>query len=102
MSLSRIAAVWEVVEIEGEEFKIRSLTRAEAARFQNMAAHNKTLADLEVAVVAAGTETPVDEVQAWYKDTATHVVDTLIVAIKDLSRLDEGAQKSGGTGDSPG
>jgi len=95
VSLPKILTAHETVEIEGEAFDIRALTRAEAARCQKMVRDGVSLADLEIAVIAAGTDTPRDEAKAWYETTPSHAVDQLIIAIKDLSRLDEGAQKSG-------
>jgi len=46
-------------------------------------------------VLAAGTDTPADEVTVWYENTPSHAVDQVLVAIKDLSRVDDEAQKSG-------
>jgi hypothetical protein len=95
MTLPKILVPHDVVEVDGQTFDIRALTRGEAARFQKMVADGVSLADLEIAVLAAGTDTPKDEAQAWYEATPAHAVEVVITAIKDLSRLDEGAQKSG-------
>lgn len=93
--LAKIPPQTATVEVEGETFDIRSLTRAEAARFQKLVADGISLADLEIGFIAAATDTPRDEAKAWYEATPSAAVDALINAIKDLSRLDDGAQKSG-------
>jgi hypothetical protein len=95
MTLPKILAAHQTIEVEGSEIDIRALTRAEAARFQKMSHDGKPLADLEIAVIAAGTDTPLDETKAWYESTPSHAVNEVITAIRDLSRLDEEAQKSG-------
>ena len=95
MSLQRIPTSYETVTIEGAEFKIRPITRAEAARCQKLVADGTDVADLEILVVSYGTDTAEDETRDWYASTPSHAVDALLNAIKDLSRLDEGAQKSG-------
>ena len=95
MTLSKILPEHRTVKIEGQEFDIRALTRAEAARFQKIVRDGAGLAELEIAILAAGTDTPLDEATAWYETTPSHAVDQMIDAIKEISRLTEGAQKSG-------
>lgn len=95
MTLPKILTAHHTVEVEGVELDIRALSGAEAARFQKMVQDGKTLADLEIAILVAGTDTPVDEVKAWYEATPRYAVNQVLTAIKDLSRLDEEAQKSG-------
>lgn len=95
MSLPKILTPHQVVEIEGEEFDLRALTRSEVALFQKQAESKWTMAELECAVIAAATDTPKDEVSEWYETTSTHVVEQLILAIREMSRMTEGAQKSG-------
>lgn len=102
MSLPKIPPPRSTVEVNGELVEIRGLTRAEAARCQKMVEQGAAWADLEIAVVGYGTDTPTDDVAAWYEATDGHAVEALVDAIKTLSRLDEGASKSGGAGDSPG
>lgn len=95
MSLPKVYAAIETVEIAGETFEVRMLTRAEAARFQKMILADAPGDALEVSVIAAATDTPEDEVREWYGATPAYAVQELVVAIQRISRLDEGAQKSG-------
>lgn len=102
MSLPKIPAPRDTIELEGEFFEIRGLTRAEAARCQRMVEAKAHWSDLEIMVISCATDTPKDEVADWYEKTAGHVVNELVAAIRTLSRLDEGASKSGAESDSPG
>ena len=57
----------------------------------------------EVALLAAGTDTPEAETKAWYETAPTYVIDPIILAIRRISKMDdEEAQKSGGDSDRPG
>lgn len=102
MSLPKFPAPRTTVEIDGEFIEIRGLTRAEAARCQKMVEGAQDWAALEIAVIAAGTDTAAEEVADWYGKTPSHVAEELFNAIRVLSRIEEGASKSGGAGDSPG
>lgn len=95
MSLQRIPTSYETVTIEGAEFKIRPITRAEAARCQKLVGEGTDVAELEVLVLSYATDTDETEVRDWYASTPSGAVDELLNAIRDLSKLDEGAQKSG-------
>ena len=95
MSLPRPALERSKVEVDDAVFEIRSLTRAEAAACQRLVEREAAWDELEIAVIAAGTETPADEVRAWYADVPSHVAEAVFNAIRVLSRIDEGAQKSG-------
>ena len=95
MTLPKILTEHATVTIAGQDFDIRSLTRAEAAKLQKMVADGKQGSDLEIEMIAAGTDTPRDEVRAWYEATPSKAVDQLVTAIRDLSRVDDDAQKSG-------
>lgn len=95
MSLPKFPARRETIEIEGEFIPIRSLTRAEAAAFQKMVAADSPWDELEMAVIAAGTDTDLEEVRDWYKATPGDVAERISTAIRQLSRLDGEAQKSG-------
>lgn len=93
MALGKVPANHETVEVGGAYFDLRGITRAEQARFQKMA---EGPADaLEIAVIAAASDTPADEVRAWYETTEGWAVEELLTHIKRMSRLNEGAQKSG-------
>lgn len=95
MSLPKFPARRETIQIDDEFIPIRSLTRAEAAQFQKMVAAEVDWAELEMAVIAAGTDTDLDEVREWYKATPGDVAERISTAIRVLSRLDGEAQKSG-------
>lgn len=95
MSLPKFLATHRTITVEGQDIDIRSLSRAEVGRIRKMADDGASLADLEIAVLAGGTDTPIDEVKAWYEDAPSPVVDPIIAAIRELSRVEEeGAQKS--------
>lgn len=104
MSLPKFHPRRETVRIEGELVEIRSLTRDESARCQKLVDANPpdVVREIEIAVIGYGTDTPTDEVRAWYEQTDSHAAAELFDAIKALSRIDEGASKSSGAGDSPG
>lgn len=102
MALPKIATHHETVDVAGALFDVRVITRAEAARFQQMQEGGCKNDELEMAVIAAATDTPADEVADWYAVTPGWAVEELIGEIKRISRFVEGAQKSGGTGDSTG
>lgn len=95
MSLPKFPARRETVEIDGEFIAIRSLTRHEQAQFQKMVAAGVEWDELEMAVIAAGTETELEEVRDWYRATPGDVAERLSTAIRVLSGLDGEAQKSG-------
>lgn len=101
MTLPKFPARKETVEIDGEFIPIRSLTRGEQAQMQQIVEGGLHWSELEMAVIAAGTDTPLDEVREWYAATPGDVAEQLSDAIRVLSRISEGAQKSSGTGDSP-
>lgn len=103
MALGKVATSHETISVAGTLFDIRVITRAEAATFARMQReHPEAQDELEIAVIAAATDTPVEETREWYAATPGFAVEELLVAIKRLSRLTEEAQKSSGTSDSPG
>lgn len=101
MSLAKIPTDHQTVDIGGQFFDVRVLTRGEAARMRELEEAGDR-AELEIAVIAAATDTPLDEARQWYRATPTWAVEELIGHVMRISRLDEGAQKSSGTGDRPG
>lgn len=92
--LPKVYAGIEQVEIAGEKFEVKVLTRADAARFQKMTLAGAPGDELEVAVIATALDTPLEEVREWYGSTPAWAVEELLAAIQRISRLDEGAQKS--------
>jgi hypothetical protein len=95
VTLPKIHAPHETLDVAGSVFDVRVLTRAEAARFQKMVTDEVPADQLEIAVVAAATDTPLDEVREWYGVTPSWAVEELLGHIKRMSRLDGEAQKSG-------
>jgi hypothetical protein len=102
VTLPKYHTAHETVDVEGELLDIRVITRAEQARFQKMVEAETPKDELESALLAVATDTPIDEVRAWYATTPGYVVEEIMGHISRISRLGEGAQKSSGTGDSPG
>lgn len=102
MTLPKIHTKHETVDVAGALFDLRTITRAEAARFNRMQEDDAAKDDLEMAVIGAATDTPLDEVRDWYGSTPGYAVEELLGHIKRISRLTEEAQKSGGESDSPG
>jgi hypothetical protein len=96
MTLPKILARHDTVTIADQEIDIRTITRAEAAKLQKMAQDGAAGGDLEIQMIAFGTDTDPAEVKEWYAATPTLAVEELLDAIKQLSRFgDEEAQKSG-------
>jgi hypothetical protein len=100
MTLPKVHAPHETIDIGGALFDVRVLTSADAARFQRMVEDNTAKDILEIEVIAAATDTPVDETKDWYGATPAWVVEELIGHIQRTSRLTGEAQKSGREGDS--
>lgn len=95
MSLPKIYSPIEPVKIADQQFEIRALTRLEHAQFQKMVEGDIPPEELEIRVIAAATDTPVEEVREWYGATPDWAVKELVGHIRRQSRLDEEAQKSG-------
>ena len=96
MALAKVPQDHDTVEVAGIIFDVRCVTRAEAARFQKM--ENGPADALEMAVISAATDTPLDEVRPWYETTPTWAVEELLRHINRISRTDTPpgeAQKSG-------
>jgi hypothetical protein len=96
VSLPKIHAPIEAVEIGGERFEVRVITRAEQFRLQKLATGDTPPDELEIAAISMATDTPTDEVRDWYAKTPAWAVKQLVDHIEAASRLTEGAQKSGG------
>lgn len=96
MSLPKIHVAFETVKVGDASFDLRSITRLEQARVQRLVEQNAPPDELEVAVIGFATDLPTAEVREWYDATPAWAVQELIDHIQRISRLDEGAQKSGG------
>jgi len=95
VTLPKIQTTIETVDVGGELFDVRCLTRAEAARMQKMQAADAAKDEMEITAVAMATDTPLDEVRDWYRATPGWAVEELLGHILRISRVDDGAQKSG-------
>ena len=102
MSLPKFPARRSTIDIDGSFIEIRSLTRGEQAHLQQIVEAGRHWSDLEKEVIAYGTDTPLADVEEWYQATPGDICERISDAIRELSKLAEGAQKSSGTGDSPG
>lgn len=87
------------VAIGDTKVEFRALSRSEVMA---LAAFEGDPNGGETHVLACGAEVSVEEAQEWRAATSPETVGILVDAILELSKLTEGAQKSGGTGDSPG
>jgi hypothetical protein len=85
----------EVVEVDGQEVKIRGLTRHEAFLVQRLTGDGD-IEGAEVQILAAGTDTPPDEVRAWYQGASNDSVGVIVDAVVRLSGIGEEARKSSG------
>ena len=95
MTLPKIHTSHETVDIAGSLFDVRVITRAEAAQFNRMQLDDAPKDELEIRVIAAATDTPVDETREWYAKTPTWAVEQLLAHVNRISRIGEEAQKSG-------
>lgn len=96
MSLPKVYAPIETVEVAGEQFTLRVLTRGEQYRVQKMVKADAPEDESEIVVLACVLDTPENEVREWYQQTPSWVVQELMNHVQRMNRLDEGAQKSGG------
>lgn len=101
MTLPKVHTDHETVDVGGALFDVRAITRGEAARFHKLE-ENGSKKELELAVISAATDTPLEETKEWYETSPSWAAEELIAHIYRISRVGEEAQKSGGTSDSPG
>lgn len=101
MTLPALPTRSEVVEVDGQDVKVRGLTRHEAFLVQRITADGD-IEGAEVQILAAGTDTPPEEVRAWYQGASNEQVGVLVDAVVRLSGLGEAARKSGGAEVPPG
>jgi len=100
VSLPKFDPPRKSIDVDAEIILIRSLTRKEVAQAQQIqlsaaVADGGDWSELEVFVIACGTDTPLDDVRDWYGKAPNHIPPIISGAIRELSRLDEEAQKSG-------
>lgn len=98
MTLPKFPHEHASVDIDGEIILVHGLSRREVAQAQKLSRAAEDTGDwseLEIFVIACGTDTPIEEVRDWYGTVPNHVAPTVSNRIRELSRIDEEAQKSG-------
>lgn len=97
MTLPKIYTPTETVDVAGQLFEVRVVTRAEQFRFQQLLEADAPKDELEITVISVATDTPTEEAREWYGQTPGWAVQELLEAITRISRLDDpgAAQKSG-------
>lgn len=96
MTLPKLYAPMETVEVAGESFTLRVITRAEQFRLQRIIKDGAPEDEQEIAAIAMATDTAPEEVREWYAATPAWAVRELIDHIERVSRLGGEAEKSGG------
>lgn len=71
---------------DGSAVEVRGLTRGEA---YDMRDHAEDPRELEIRMLAYGTDVGLDEARAWHNTAPTAVIDPLVTAISRLSGLTE-------------
>ena len=69
---------------DGTEIAFRSLSRAEAITLRTFVGRED---EAEVYMIAAGTDVPIEDAQAWYAATASEDVGRLVEAVAIFSGL---------------
>lgn len=65
---------------------VRSLSRGEALRCSRKS--NEDVAEGEIMAISYATDTPIDEIRAWYESTPFGAVQPLAKKIMEISGLD--------------
>lgn len=99
MSLPKFEPQRKSIDVDGEIVLIRSLTRKEVAKAQQIQRGDNVeeggdWSELEIFVIACGTDTPIADTREWHATVDNGVVSSISNAIRELSRIDEEAQKS--------
>lgn len=94
MTLPVVVTRTEVVEVDGQEIKVRGLLRSEAFQVKEVT-QSKGELEGEMLIISFGTDTPVEEVQGWFAAAPNELVKEILDKIVRLSGLGEGARKSG-------
>jgi hypothetical protein len=97
MALPKVAMPTATVDVDGQAVHVRGLTRGENAEVSRLI-DQKNIEAAEIFCLTKGTDTPADDAADWYADTNNADVERVLNAIGDLTRLDEGASKSGEAG----
>ena len=87
----------EVVTLpDGRKVTVRGLTRREVVAISDIPPGPDRNHQVEIHLLAYGTDTPVDEAAAWYEDEDNATVDPLVKAINARSGLGDTGKASGG------
>jgi hypothetical protein len=93
MALPVVALATETIELGGQSFSVRELSRGEAMQMaEAAAAKNGSEADaaqMEIVLLSHGLDTTLDEVRDWYAHAPSHVVQALVAKIMSLSGMDD-------------
>lgn len=74
----------ETFELFGQAIQIHALTRTQAL---GLTGHESDLSEVEALVIAAATDTPVEDVRAWLATVTAGAVQPLFVRITELSGM---------------
>jgi hypothetical protein len=94
MSLPKLSIPTGTVTVEGQTLQVRGLTRGENAYISTLIDAQR-IEDAEVYILSKGTDTELGECEEWYANTSNRVVEAVLNEIGALTRLSEGATKSG-------
>jgi hypothetical protein len=85
MGLPTVKIPSETIRLsDGQTLEVRGLTRGEALSMQGLA---EDVLEVEVHLLAYGTDTPLDEARAWHKDAPASAVEPITSAVARLSGL---------------
>jgi hypothetical protein len=77
----------ETREVDG--ITVRGLTRGEALNAYQAAEGGENVREFEIALIAGGTDTPVDEVREWYDSAPMDSAGRILDAVRALTGLSE-------------
>lgn len=97
MALPKLGHLTSSVDVDGTSVHVRGLTRGENARVSHLIEAGK-VEEAECFVIAAATDTPIADANDWYDNTPNKYVEAVLAEVGRLTRLSEGASKSGEPG----
>lgn len=87
MTLPDIARASAVVELDGgHAVTVRGLSRGESLQISRLSTEEDVL-EMEVAIIAFGTDTPIEDARAWHRSVPFQAVQPVIDRIVELSGL---------------
>lgn len=87
MGLPTFTVETETVEVPGGTLTVRGLYRMESLAIQRDLGDDPDLSEIEVRMLAAGLDKPLEEIRDWYATLPSAVVEPLTAAIIRLSGL---------------